>query len=282
MAVWGLNLSVVKGLTQTLDVVLLNAMRMLLAAVILGAFAIAQGFRLSNWRRHDWGVAVLAAFFLIYVNQMAFAESLSKTSTTNAALVMALGPAVALLVELFTFGRAVTPRQFLGIGIAFTGVAAVVLTRPGAALQAVTAGDLWMLLSITAFALGGACVQKLTQRIPPLFVGFVAHVLGSCMLAADVVIRVHDPVPALLNLGLRQWSLLLYSGVLATGLGALIWARGVLALGVGRATSYLSWIPIFGVGFGALLFAERLTLWHGVGLMCVLLGSVLIARGRRG
>jgi drug/metabolite transporter (DMT)-like permease len=281
MAVWGLNLSAVKALTQTLDVVLVGALRMFLAAAILGAFVIGQGFKLPNWKRSEWGIALLAAFFLVYFNQIAFAEGLSKTSATNAALVMALGPTVALLVETIAFGRAVTPRQFLGIGAAFTGVAAVVLARPGAALKAAAAGDLWILLSVISFAVGGACVQRLTRRASPLFVGFMAHVLGACMLAVDVAMRVPDPLPEVAVMGMRQWSLVFFSGVLATGLGALIWARGISALGVGRTTSYLSWVPIFGVGFGALLFAETLTRWHGFGLMAVMWGSLLIAREKR-
>lgn len=281
MAVWGLNLSAVKVLTQTLDVVLVGALRMVLAAAILGVFVVARGFRLPDWRRREWGIALLAAFLLVYLNQIAFAEGLARTSATNAALVMALGPTVALLVETFAFGRAVTPRQFLGIGAAFTGVAAVVLARPGAALKAAAAGDLWILFSVFSFAVGGACVQRLTRRASPLFVGFMAHVLGSCMLAVDVAVRVPEPLLEVAGMGMRQWSLVFFSGVLATGLGALIWARGISALGVGRTTSYLSWVPIFGIGFGALLFAERLTFWHGFGLMAVMVGSVLIAREKR-
>jgi drug/metabolite transporter (DMT)-like permease len=281
MIVWGLNLSAVKVLTKTLDVVLVSALRMVLAAAFLGVLAMLHGFKLSSWRLRDWGITLLAAFFLVYMNQIAFAEGLSRTPAMNAALVMALSPAVALLIELIAFARAVTPGQFLGIGVAFAGVASVVLTRPGATLQSVNTGDFWMLLSIIAFAIGGACVQKLTQKVQPLFVGFMVHALGSCMLVTDLVIRVPTQFSEIVNIGTWQWSLVLYSSMISTGVGGLIWARGIRTLGVGRATSYLSWIPIFGVGFGALFFADRLTLWHGVGLIGVLLGSLLITRTKR-
>jgi drug/metabolite transporter (DMT)-like permease len=71
---------------------------------------------------------------------------------------------------------------------------------------------------------------------------------------------------------------MLYSGVMATALGAVAWGRGIAALGVGRTANYLSWVPIFGVGFGAVLLGEPLNWWHALGLAGVLAGSVLAAR----
>lgn len=281
MAVWGLNLSAVKVLTETLDIVLVGALRMILAAALLAGVAAARGIALPLWSRRDWGLVLLAAFFLVYFNQIAFAEGLARTSATHAALVMALGPTVALLVEMLAFGRAVTPRQLLGIGAAFTGVAIVILARPQAALRTAAAGDFWVGASVLSFAVGGACVQRLTRRASSVSVGAAAHVLGAGMLVADVLVRAPNPLREVAEMGARQWSMALFSGVLATGVGALIWARGIATFGVGRTTSYLSWVPIFGLGFGALLLAERLTVWHGVGLLGVVTGSLLIVREQR-
>ena len=52
----------------------------------------------------------------------------------------------------------------------------------------------------------------------------------------------------------------------------------VAVLGVGCTTSYLCWVPLFGVAFGAALLGEAVNRWHAVGLAAVFLGSVLSAR----
>jgi drug/metabolite transporter (DMT)-like permease len=87
-----------------------------------------------------------------------------------------------------------------------------------------------------------------------------------------------DTARAVVALNGWQWSLMLYSGVLATAAGAVAWSLGIATIGVGRTATYLSWVPLFGVGFGALLLGEPLNRWHAVGLAAVLLGSVLAVR----
>ena len=97
--------------------------------------------------------------------------------------------------------------------------------------------------------------------------------------AMDVLILlmlvVPDPWQAITSLSGWQWSLMLYSGVLATAAGAVAWSRGIAAIGVGRTATYLSWVPLFGVAFGALLLDESLNRWHAIGLAAVLIGTLL-------
>ena len=92
MMVWGVNLSAVKGLTEKLDLMLVASVRMVLAALVLVFIARMIGVSQQMWQRKKWLLLVAAAFFLVYCQQIAFAEGLFRTSATNAALVMALGP----------------------------------------------------------------------------------------------------------------------------------------------------------------------------------------------
>jgi drug/metabolite transporter (DMT)-like permease len=73
--------------------------------------------------------------------------------------------------------------------------------------------------------------------------------------------------------------LLLFSGVLSTALGSLVWNQAIARIGVARAAVALYWVPIFGVGFAALWLGERLTAWHAVGFVGVMLGTWLGTRG---
>ncbi len=278
MMVWGVNLSAVKGLTENLDLMLVASVRMVLAALVLAV--IAQFFRSSRqvWRAKKWLLLTAAAFFLVYCQQIAFAEGLYRTSATNAALVMALGPTVSLTLEALFFKRIITHRQVVGIFFALAGVSVVILNRPHAAVTMAAWGDLWIFLSVLAFAFGGLCIQRLTQASSPLVVSLAVHSIGALMLSMHAAVFVENPLHAVWNMTPWQWTLAAFSAIFATGIGSIVWSRGIATVGVGRTSSYISWVPIFGVCFGAIFFAESLTSWHVVGLLAVIAGTTLIVR----
>lgn len=278
MMVWGLNLSAVKVLTETLDVMLVASVRMTMASLVMGVIALSVSLERPSTGSFRWHHLFIAGFFLVYCQQIAFAEGLRRTSATNAALVMALGPAISLLLEAFTFGRRLHLLQFLGIAASLLGVAVVVLNRPLASITGAAWGDAWILCSVVAFAVGGLMVQRMTRTTSAMRVTFGVHVVGTALLWCHVGLLTNSPMTGILEMGARQWGMAGFSAVFATGLGALVWSKGISTIGVGRTASYLSWVPIFGVCFGAVFLAEPVTLWLLVGLCGVFLGSVLVAR----
>ena len=72
--------------------------------------------------------------------------------------------------------------------------------------------------------------------------------------------------------------LVIFSGVFATAIGNMIWNRAIAELGASRTTLYQYWVPVFGVGFALILLGEAFTIWHAVGLVCILLGTYLGTR----
>lgn len=249
-----------------------------MASAVLAVMSWRWGETLTHWKRRDCGLLLVAAFFLVYCQQIAFAAGLARTSATNAALVMALGPAISLSLEALTFRHSISRKQVAGIALALGGVMAVILNRPNAALTSAAWGDFWILCSVFGFALGGLCIQRLTMNASPLTVSLAVHCAGALMLSLHVAASIHSPVHVVLTMGIWQWAMASFSAVLATGIGSVIWSRGISTIGVGRTASFISWVPIFGVCFGALFFSEPVTLWHGAGLFGVIVGSMLIVR----
>ena len=279
MMVWGVNLSAVKGLTESLDLMLVASVRMVLATLVLTVItAFFGGGIRQRWTWKKWLLLLTAAFFLVYSQQIAFAQGLYRTSATNAALVLALGPTVSLSLEAVFFKRAVTRQQVSGIVFALVGVAVVILNRPQASLTAAAWGDLWIFASVLAFALGGLCIQRLTQTSSPLMVSLAVHALGAFMLCLHTEAFVPRPFSEVAGMTAWQWTLAGFSAVFATGVGSVVWSKGIAAIGVGRTASYISWVPVFGVFFGAIFFSETLTVWHALGLAAVIAGTTLIAR----
>lgn len=277
MMVWGVNLTAVKVLTQSVDVLLVAFLRMFLATVVLVLLWLKAGYSWPRWNGRLLLLGVGSAFFLVYLQQIIFAEGLARTSATNAALILSLGPMVSVLLEAIVFRRRLFIRQAVGIALALLGVAIVILSKPEAHLTVAALGDLLFFASVLSFAGGGVMMQLLARHLPMLTIGVFVHALGTAMLMLHATAAMISPAQDIAAMTGFAWSLILFSAVFATGLGSAAWARGIAVLGVGLTASYLSWVPVFGVAFGVIFMGELLTMWHIIGGAFVLLGASILA-----
>jgi drug/metabolite transporter (DMT)-like permease len=277
MMVWGVNLTAVKVLTQSVDVLLVAFLRMFLATAVLVMLWFNAGYSWPRWNGRLLLLGVGSAFFLVYLQQIIFAEGLARTSATNAALILSLGPMVSVLLEAIVFRRRVFIRQALGIALALLGVAVVILSKPEAHLTVAVLGDLLFFASVLSFASGGVMMQLLARHLPMLTIGVFVHTLGTAMLMLHAIAVMISPTQDIAAMTGFAWSLIIFSAVFATGLGSAAWARGIAVLGIGLTASYLSWVPVFGVAFGVIFMGETLTMWHIIGGALVVLGSVMVA-----
>jgi drug/metabolite transporter (DMT)-like permease len=279
MAVWGLNLSVVKLLIERFEPMLIAVLRMAVAAI---AISVVLYWRRLPWPRftpRELGLVAVCAVLMVYLNQFLFTEGVARTAATNAALIIALNPLVSALVAAMLLGDRLTPRRVAGVALGFGGVAMVVLNKSGAALATGGLGDGLVLASVLSWVLGGALVRGLAVGRDSVAVSWAVHGTGTLMLAAELLLLRPLPLAGLARFGLVDAGLLILSGVFATGIGALVWNRALVTLGVARTALYVYWVPIFGVGFGVLLLGEPLTAWHLGGLAAVLAGTWLGTRG---
>jgi drug/metabolite transporter (DMT)-like permease len=159
--------------------------------------------------------------------------------------------------------------------LGLAGVALATVMSPGASLQFAGVGELYLLLGLLGFVAGGLIVQRVGPEVDALTVGFVVYCSGALMLclhmlvrggAGDVMEQLQDPFVVLC---------IAYSAVLGTALSNVGWYRSIARVGVARAASFFYWLPIFGMGFSALLLDEVLTVWHLAGLLLVLLATRL-------
>ena len=275
MAVWGLNVSVVKLLIERFEPMLIAVLRMVVAALAISA--------VLWWRRLPWprftprelGRVAVCAVLMVYLNQFLFTEGIARTAATNAALIIALNPLVSALVAALLLGDRLTLRRLAGVALGFGGVAMVVLSKSGAALARGGVGDALVLASVASWVLGGALLRGLAAGRDSASVSWAVHGVGTLMLVADLTLLRPLPLQGLARFGATDAGLLVLSGVFATAIGALVWNRALVTLGVARTALYVYWVPIFGVAFGVLLLGETLTPWHLAGLAAVLAGTWL-------
>ena len=277
MAIWGLNLSVLKWLIGSQSPMSIVGVRMVVAALFL-TVALRWWLR-RPWprlSRRQWLWLLACAVLMVYINQILFIQGVNGTSAANAALIISLNPLLASLMATAALRERIGWARVVGMALGFGGVAAVVLHRPGQVLGLPGLGDALVLASVATWVTGGAMVQRLAGKVDVVTISWVIHTAGAVMLVVHLAV-----LPAPLHwatLTPLSVTALVLSGLLATGAGALVWNRALVTLGVARTALYSYWVPIFGVLFAVLLLGEPLSVWHGVGLGGVLAGTWLGTR----
>jgi drug/metabolite transporter (DMT)-like permease len=246
----------------------------------------APGFALLLWRsgglpgltRRD-AVRLAAVGLLVVVGyHVSLNVGTRFTTSGTAALVVALAPAMTLvLATALGLGRA-TVRSGAGLAVAFAGVAIVVLLGAGGELSLANAkGPLIVLAAPLSFALYNVLLQPLLDRYSLLALTAASSLVGTLGL---LPFARASTVDAVRGISADDAALVVYLGVLCTLLGYLAWNVGLRGLGSTNAVTYAYGIPVLAVAFGAVLLDETVTVWLAVGGALVLAGVAAAQRAK--
>ena len=246
----------------------------------------APGFALLLWRvgwlpgltRRD-GLRLAAVGGCVVVGYHVFLN-LGTTYTTSgtAALVVALSPALTLLLAVGLGLEGWSVRQAAGLAVAFAGVAIVVLLGAGGELSFANAkGPLIVLAAPVAFALYNVLLKPLLGRYDLLALTAATSLVGTVFLLPFIGARTIDSVT---GISLEDAVLVLYLGVVSTFLGYIGWNVGLRSLGATRAVTYTYLISPLALLMGAAFLDESVTLWLAVGGALVVGGVAYAQRAR--
>jgi drug/metabolite transporter (DMT)-like permease len=275
MAVLGGSYTAGKIALQDLPPFGLLSMRMAITTAVLGAYAAVLRMTLAQPAAY---VVAQTAFFAL--SQALLFIALGLTSAGRVAILFNTQPFFTLLLlPLFFSGERVTPRRWLGTGVAFGGVALVLAERGAAGGSPL--GDLRGDLLAMAAALCWTANIVLNKRMPGRF-NAVAMVFWNCAGAA-------------LLFGLLSWQLespsawrftvpamagVVYLGVVAACLGFVLVAWLTRTYSASRVNVFVFLSPIFGVLIGWALLGEAVSLQQALGALAVAAGILIVTAER--
>jgi drug/metabolite transporter (DMT)-like permease len=201
--------------------------------------------------------------------QVCFILGLSRTTATNAALILATMPTMVTLTSGLLGLETLTSRQRLAPLLATAGVVAVV-TSNGPLTWGDGLGDLLMLGAVacwTAYTLG---IRRMSGRLSAL------QLTGWAMIAGTPGL-VLAGIPSLVTLPWRTipwqaWAGLAYSTGLSLVAAYILWSRAVQKLGASRAALYTCLSPLVAALVAMAILGEQPGPAH-------LIGGILIAGG---
>jgi O-acetylserine/cysteine efflux transporter len=269
--VWGFNLIASKAGVGHFPPVLFTALRFSLLALILLPFL--------RWHPGRMERLMLAAmlsgglqFALLFMG-LHLSEGVARV-----AIATQLGVPFTTLMSVLFLGEVIRWRRWLGIGLAFAGVA-VIGFQPG--LLEHRWGLALVIASTLIGSLGLVAVKSLGESLNPLELQAWFAWTGVPLLVFMTLFLETGQREAIATAGWMEWGALLYTVLLSSLLAHTGFYWLVSRYPVTSISPITLLSPVFGVAFGALLLGEPLTVRILIGGALTLGGVFIIAMRER-
>jgi drug/metabolite transporter (DMT)-like permease len=279
--IWGVNIPLMKIGLEEIDIYVFNSIRLTISALVLVLFAWRE-IRRGLVPKHGLTFKQLLIFaaMISAVYQVLFLVGISYTTSGNTALIMATVPMwTALLARLFILEK-LRLIAWWGLTIAFAGTVVVALQKDDVSADLdMLWGNLLILGAALLWAGGTVYSRPLLNRISPVQLSASASVIAlpvHLLLAAG---HYESSLPALHSPHL--WLIILYSGVLSSGLSLPMWNYGVRQAGAAHAAVIQNVIPLVAIIAAWLTRGEPVTQAQILGGALILSGVIMVRRGRQ-
>lgn len=280
-ACFALNPVIGRAMADVFGPASLSVVRWSASAVIIALLARSRGK--AEPRRAPLGAAVwIAALGILGMGFCAYAAFMgARTSTaTNVSLIYGCTPAFVAVWEIAS-GRQ-RPRLSLGAGIAGCLLGVVLILTQGhlEALRGMqfVPGDLWAAAGMAAFVLYTVAMRRVSSGLGPLWqFALMAAAATLALLPVAGLEIAADGLPAIQARTL-PWLVAL---VLATGIGAYLgYNISLKRNGPVLTSASIALTPMYAAMLAMALIGEQLGWYHGVALVLVVSGLMLINRGQ--
>lgn len=277
---WGVNIPLMKiGLDQV-DIFVFNAIRLTISTGVLAALAVVErrrGIRPGSGvtRRHLLLYAAMASA----VYQLLFLLGIARTTSGNTALIIATVPMWTALLARIILGEQLRGLAWGGLIVALVGTVIVALQKGDvAADRQHLFGNLFVLTAALLWSGATVYSRPLLQQISPLQLSAAAAIFALPAHLLFAAGRYEGSLPALHSGAL--WLIILYSGILSSGLAYPMWNLGVRHAGAAHAAVVQNLIPLIAILAAWICRGETATAAQLFGGGLILGGLVTMRLGR--
>ncbi len=273
VTIWGANFTVVKSTLAELAPMAFNAIRLTGASTLtlLLTYLIEGNLSLVP---HDRVQVLLLGLAGNGLYQILFIKGIALTRAGHASLILSSTPLFVALLGTVRRSESLVWRNWAGIALGLAGIFLLVTSGSGFGLSSSTGtGDVLILAATIAWAVYTLFSRELTERNSVLKV-------TAWSLASSTPLNVLAAIPELRSqdwhaVSVQGWLGLLYSAVLAIGIGYVIWNTGVHRLGSARTSLYSYLTPLVAVMVAWIFLGESMQPLQALGAVGILLGVAL-------
>jgi drug/metabolite transporter (DMT)-like permease len=246
------------------------------AASLLGVAFAVHG-RAALPRARDLLALAACSFLGVTANMVLYLEGLSRSTATNAGLMMCLIP-------VFTFAIAAGVRQepfqlarAAGVLVALAGVSMLYWAEEATLAREHALGNFLMVLNTFSYAIYLVASRPLLARYPPLVV--IGWVFALALPFAPFLAHGEAMAP---QASARAWGSLAFILVFPTSLAYLLNAWALARMRASTTAVYIYVQPLITAAASRFLLGEKATRGTIVSAACIFAGIWLVARRKAG
>lgn len=271
---WGSAFPGIKIALSGLEAGHLTLLRHLIASLCYLPFLLLAKLRLFP-KRQDIPYFVLLGFLgtTIYHSALNFGQLVVPAGT--ASLIIAAAPAITAVLAFFMLKDRLPALGWLGIGVAFSGVALLVLgSENGFGLNL---SALLILLSAVVASFNSVLQKRILQRYKAVEVIAFATWAGTLLLLVFLPNLISDisSAPA------KSLWVTLYIGIVPSAIANALFTYAISKTSVTLVSVFLYSVPVFSLLFSWLLLREVPTSLTLVGGAIAIIGIVLVNRSKQ-
>ena len=254
----------------------LNAVRFVLAVVVVGTVAmVTTGIPRAAFAA-PWRYGVLGGLFMVYFVLMF--EGLKTAPPVSSAAVFTLVPAMAGVFGWFLLRQRMTPRMALALGIGGAGALGVIFRAEVAALMAfdIGRGEVIFFFGCIAHALYTPLVRVLNRGESAVVFAFGTLVAGAVLLlligARDIAATDWGSLRPLV------WVTIIYVSIFASSITFVLVQFATLRLPSAKVMAYTYLVPSWVIGWEAGLGNGLPPAMVGAGIALTVVALVMLLR----
>ena len=204
--------------------------------------------------------------------------ALNYTQVINAVLVLAVIPAVTIVLSSLMKIEKTNFFQIFGLILSIIGVGSIISNGD---IQRITSlsfnkGDLWMLVCVFTWALYSTLLKKHKFK-------FSQFSLIQLMVSVGILFLIpqyfyEQSIGLEVNFNKAFFLILFYVVVFPAIAAYYCWQKGVEIIGPNRATMFIQLMPLFSAVMAIIIFKEKFELYHLIGAAFIVSGIYLSNR----
>lgn len=270
--IWGCNYVVTAYLLREFSPLALSFVRYVLITVFLALVGYMSKEKVNRPTSREWRLIVLSALIGTSLNQIFYFSGFMYSTAGNAALILALTPAVTMLLARFYLGESLNASKLSGAGLALAGVVMIVLFSSREI--GISLGDTLLLISMLCGAVNMLMIRTLSRTMTPVNITIYTAFFGTAFLF---------PAPAaeaaLGHLTLSghagMWIALILIAIIGQGFTALWWNRGISEVGASVSAMFMNIPPFVAVIAGHFVLGDPINPSQIFGGLLILSGVLL-------
>jgi drug/metabolite transporter (DMT)-like permease len=267
--IWGLNWMAMKFGLRYAHPVVYNIERTLVAIAFLFAVMLREGRALKP---QSWTAVIVTGFFQTTLNFSATTMALASGGAGRTSVLVFTMPFWTMLIAWPVLHERVRGSQWVAVAFALVGL--VLVVEPWH-WQGELAPKLWAALSGFGWAAGTVATKYFQRRHGLDVLNLISWQMLIGILPVCLV-PLFWPFPAAQWTGVYLFAIF-YAGVIATGIGFLLWTMVLQWLPAGTASLNMFAIPVIALLSSMAVFDERLSATEWLGVAAIGAGLAIIS-----